>query len=181
MSGATPRTRLTRSSRRSRGRARARRARSSQSNETRTCFKCGKKGHTQANSRSAATEDETLGGKGKGQGKGPGKGKHIVLMAGDEEYRSEESMPQLAKILATHYGYTCTVLFSIDPATGLVSPNEHHNTPGLEALGSADLFIIGTRFRSPKDEQMAHIDKYLMSGKPVIGCPTPCAEDNADH
>ena len=35
------------------------------------------------------------------QGKeGAGKGKHIVFVSGDEEYRSEEGLPQLAKILA---------------------------------------------------------------------------------
>ena len=31
---------------------------------------------------------------------GPGKGKHIVFLAGDHEYRSEESLPELARILA---------------------------------------------------------------------------------
>ncbi len=45
---------------------------------------------------------------------GPGKGKHIVLITGDEEYRSEEALPQLAKILARHHGFKCTVLFAID-------------------------------------------------------------------
>ena len=48
---------------------------------------------------------------------GPGKGRHIVFVSGDEEYRSEEGMPQLARILATHHGFTCTVLFAIDPET----------------------------------------------------------------
>jgi hypothetical protein len=33
-------------------------------------------------------------------GEGPGKGKHVVLLAGDEEYRSEEAMPLMARILA---------------------------------------------------------------------------------
>ena len=46
---------------------------------------------------------------------GPGKGKHIVLVSGDEEYRSEEALPQLAKILAERHGFKCTVLFAIDP------------------------------------------------------------------
>src|SRR5262249_5025976 len=32
-------------------------------------------------------------------GDGPGKGKHVVLIAGDDEYHSEEAMPQLGKIL----------------------------------------------------------------------------------
>lgn len=30
---------------------------------------------------------------------GPGGGRHVVLLAGDEEYRSEEALPMLAKIL----------------------------------------------------------------------------------
>ena len=35
---------------------------------------------------------------------GPGKGKHVVLVSGDEEYRSEEALPMLGKILAAHHG-----------------------------------------------------------------------------
>ena len=50
-------------------------------------------------------------------GDGPGKGKHVVLVCGDEEYRSEEALPQLGKILATRHGFKCTVLFAIDPRT----------------------------------------------------------------
>jgi hypothetical protein len=45
-------------------------------------------------------------------GDGPGKGKRIVLIAADQEYRSEESMPMMAKILSTHHGFDCTVLFA---------------------------------------------------------------------
>ena len=45
---------------------------------------------------------------------GPGKGKHIVFLAGDHEYRSEESLPALARVLAKHHGFKCTVLFDID-------------------------------------------------------------------
>ena len=37
-------------------------------------------------------------------GAGPGQGKHVVLVSGDEEYRSEEALPQLAKILAKRHG-----------------------------------------------------------------------------
>ncbi|MFW6163562.1 MAG: hypothetical protein ACODAJ_12395 [Planctomycetota bacterium] len=53
---------------------------------------------------------------------GPGEGKHIVLIAGDDEYRSEELIPQLAKILAVHHGFKCTVLFATDPKTGEIDP-----------------------------------------------------------
>ena len=55
-------------------------------------------------------------------GDGPGKGKHVVLVSGDDEYRSEELLPQLGKILAKRHGFKCTVLFAIDPATGTINP-----------------------------------------------------------
>src|SRR5947209_17274586 len=103
---------------------------------------------------------------------GPGKGKHIVLVSGDEEYRSEETLPQLGKILAKHYGFKCTVLFAIDKKDGAINPNQNDNIPGLEALKTADLMIIFTRFRNLPDEQMKHIVEYVESGKPVIGLRT---------
>ena len=103
---------------------------------------------------------------------GPGKGKHIVLVSGDEEYRSEETLPQLAKILAKHHGFKCTVLFAIDPDDGTINPNRNDNIPGLEALKTADLMIIFTRFRNLPDEQMKHIVDYVESGKPIIGLRT---------
>ncbi|GAB6166536.1 ThuA domain-containing protein [Thermostilla marina] len=103
---------------------------------------------------------------------GPGVGKHIVLVSGDEEYRSEEALPQLGKILAKHHGFRCTVLFAINPETGEIDPNTLDNIPGLEALDTADLMIIATRFRNLPDDQMAHIDAYLKAGKPVIGLRT---------
>ena len=63
-------------------------------------------------------------------GEGPGKGKRVVLVSGDEEYRSEEVLTQLAKILATRHGFECTVLYAIDPKTGEISPNTNDNIPG---------------------------------------------------
>src|SRR5436309_4162544 len=103
---------------------------------------------------------------------GPGKGKHIVLVSGDEEYRSEEALPQLAKILARRHGFKCTVLFAIDPKDGTINPDVRDNIPGLEALKTADLLILLTRFRDLPDEQMKFIVDYVESGKPVIGLRT---------
>lgn len=103
---------------------------------------------------------------------GPGKDKHIVLISGDEEYRSEEAMPMLAKILSQRFGFTCTVLFAIDSATGYIDPRVLNNIPGLHHLATADLMILFTRFRELPDDQMKFIDEYLQSGKPVIGLRT---------
>ncbi len=105
-------------------------------------------------------------------GDGPGAGKHIVLVAGDHEYRSEEALPQLAKILSVHHGFKCSVLFPIDPKTGEINPESVTNIPGLEALDTADLMVLGLRFRNLEDDQMKRIVDYSEAGKPIIGLRT---------
>src|SRR2546427_5368110 len=91
---------------------------------------------------------------------GPGKGKHIVLISGDEEYRSEQALPQLARILSERHGFDCTVLFAIDPESGTVNPARLDNIPGLDTLEPANLIILFTRFRDLPDSQMKHIVDY---------------------
>lgn len=103
---------------------------------------------------------------------GPGKGKHIVFVVGDEEYRSEDSMPQLAKILAVHHGFKCTVLFAINKDTGEIDPKTLDNIPGLEALKTADMMVMFLRFRELPDAQMKYIIDYTNSGKPIMGLRT---------
>jgi hypothetical protein len=105
-------------------------------------------------------------------GNGPGKGKHIVLVSGDEEYRSEEALPQLAKILSQRHGFKCTVLFAINPKDGTINPDINDNIPGLEALRSANLMVIFTRFRNLPNQQMQHIAAYVDAGRPIIGMRT---------
>ena len=105
-------------------------------------------------------------------GKGPGAGKHIVLISGDEEYRSEEALPCLGKILSVHHGFKCTVLFAIDPKSGAIDPNQSSNIPGLKALETADLCIMLLRFRDLPDDQMKYIVDYVEAGKPIVGMRT---------
>lgn len=102
--------------------------------------------------------------------RGPGSGKHVVLISGDEEYRSEQALPQLARILARH-GFDCTVLFALAP-NGTIDPNVNDNIPGLETLDRADLMILLTRWRNLPDAQMKHIVDYVESGRPIIGLRT---------
>lgn len=102
---------------------------------------------------------------------GPGKGKHIVFLAGDHEYRSEESLPALARILAKHLGFKCTVLFDIDGQGDIVA-GEVSNMPGIEALDTADLAVVFLRFQNFPAEQMKHLDAYLNRGGPVVGLRT---------
>lgn len=101
---------------------------------------------------------------------GPGKGKHIVFLASDHEYRTEETCPALARILAKHHGFKCTVVFGVD-ADGHIEAGSS-KVAGLEALDNADLFVIFTRFLNLPAEEMDHVVAYLDRGGPVVGLRT---------
>ncbi len=103
---------------------------------------------------------------------GPGLGKRIVFLAGDEEYRSEEGLPMLAQILARRQGFTCTVLFSQDSATGQINPDNQNRIAGTTLIRKADLVIMLLRFREWSDKDMEPFVAHLNSGKPVIGLRT---------
>lgn len=113
-------------------------------------------------------------------GDGPGRGKHIVLIAADQEYRSEQSLPMLARMLATHHGFDTTVLFAlnqdglVDPTLPVRSEGETvmHDIPGLEYLAEANLVILFSRLITLPAEQRQHVHRYLDSGKPLIGLRT---------
>jgi len=115
-------------------------------------------------------------------GDGPGKGKHIVLIAADQEYRSEQSMPMMAKILSKHHGFDCTVLFAVNDK-GEVDPTmpvhaekgkelKEHHIPGLERLATADLVIFFPRMLTLPMAERELIVKYIDSGKPIISLRT---------
>lgn len=101
---------------------------------------------------------------------GFGLGKHIVFLASDHEYRAEETCPALARILAKHHGFKCTVVFGVDK-DGFIEAGSSR-VSGLEALGKADLFVIFARFLNLPDGEMAHIEAYLERGGPIVGLRT---------
>jgi mono/diheme cytochrome c family protein/glucose/arabinose dehydrogenase len=102
---------------------------------------------------------------------GPGKGKHIVFISGDHEYRSEETLPALARVLAKNQGFKCTVLFNVDAQTGEVVPG-NSNIPGIEALGTADLAVVFLRFQNLPAAQMKHFADYVDRGGSFVGLRT---------
>ena len=102
---------------------------------------------------------------------GPGKGKHVVFLTGDEEYRSEEGLPMLAKILSQRHGFKCTVLFSVD-ADGTINPNNGASLSNPAALDSADAIVMLIRFRHWNDEAMKHFHDAVQRGVPIVGLRT---------
>ncbi len=102
---------------------------------------------------------------------GPGKGTHVVFLSGDEEYRSEEGLPMLAKILSQRHGFKCTVLFSVD-ADGTINPDNGASLSGAEALDSADAIVMLLRFRHYPDDVMKRFANAVERGVPIVALRT---------
>lgn len=102
---------------------------------------------------------------------GPGQGRHVVLLAGDEEYRSEEALPMLAKILSQRHGFKTTVLFPLEP-DGTINPNNQQSLVGGEALDSADLILMSLRFRHWSDADMSRFERAYLRGVPIVALRT---------
>ena len=102
---------------------------------------------------------------------GPGKGRHLVFLTGDEEYRGEEGLPMLAKILSQRHGFKCTVLFALDP-DGTINPDNNASVPDSAALDSADGIVLALRFRQWPDAAMKRFADAVVRGVPVIGLRT---------
>ena len=103
-------------------------------------------------------------------GKGSGQGKHVVLLAGDEEYRSEEAMPMMAQVLANQ-GFKCTVLFSMG-ADGKVDPINQKSLSHSQSLDSADAIVMSLRFRNWDDTSMERFENALNRGTPIVALRT---------
>ncbi len=90
----------------------------------------------------------------------------VVFVCGDHEYSGEFTLPLIAAELEKNYGFRTKVLKS--------SPNQNaeKDIPGLEILQEADLVVFYLRWRLLPPDQLEHIDKYLKSGKPVMGFRT---------
>ncbi len=104
-------------------------------------------------------------------GQGAGSGQHLVFLAGDEEYRSEEGLPMLAKILSQRHGFRCTVLFPLDP-DGTINPDNNTSIPGIEAIDSADGIVMLLRFRQWPDAAMSHFAAAVARGVPIVALRT---------
>ncbi|HLV01414.1 MAG TPA: ThuA domain-containing protein [Acidobacteriota bacterium] len=90
----------------------------------------------------------------------------LVFVTGDHEYSSERTMPLLASVMESRYGFRTEVVSAY--------PDEYseENIPGLDSLESADLAIFFLRWRRLPEEQIKHIEEYLNSGRPIVGFRT---------
>ena len=79
---------------------------------------------------------------------GPEKTPHVIFIVGESEYKSEQTMPAVAKVLQDRYGMRCTVLMdkNIKDAWTPKVNERINDIPGLEALADADLPVRRARF-----------------------------------
>jgi type 1 glutamine amidotransferase len=91
---------------------------------------------------------------------------HVVFVTGDDEYRSEITMPMVAAILEKTHGFTTSIAYARP------TPQAKDNIEGLEALDTADLLVMFTRFRALPEGQLQHILRFVESGRPIVGLRT---------
>lgn len=92
---------------------------------------------------------------------------HAVFVIGTPHYNPGSTLPPLAEQLEKHYGFRCTVIEpDYNPEKNLAGID------GLEKLESADVAVFFLRFLTLPDDQLAFLQKYLQSGKPVVGIRT---------
>ncbi len=96
---------------------------------------------------------------------------HVLFLAGDEEYRSEETMPMLRQLVERELGFKTSIGFSRD-AEGQISPTANDSTDGMEKLPEADLLVMYYRFRNPSPEEFQLFLDYVEAGKPIVGFRT---------
>ncbi len=90
----------------------------------------------------------------------------VVFVTGDDEYRSEFSLPMIARILETSHDLRTSVAYARP------TPQTNNNIEGLEALRTADLAVFFLRWRQLPENQLQLILDYVKSGKPVAGLRT---------
>jgi type 1 glutamine amidotransferase len=107
-----------------------------------------------------------LGLRAQGPANAPRQQAHVVFVTGDDEYRSEISMPMIAAILEQRHGLKTSVAYARP------KPQTKDHIEGLEALDTADLMVMFTRYRALPDAELNRILAYVKSGKPIVGFRT---------
>ncbi|MCG3197627.1 MAG: hypothetical protein GHCLOJNM_02115 [bacterium] len=99
---------------------------------------------------------------------------HVLFLIGEDEYKSEVTMPGIAKELESRFGMKTTLLHDKN-MTSVWKPEAGkrlNDMPGLEALKDADLLVVYMRFRTFPEEQVKSLQEYLDSGKPIVAFRT---------
>jgi hypothetical protein len=89
---------------------------------------------------------------------------HIAFIVGENEYHTQETLPEFAKKELEFRGFKCSYV-DAKPEGG----NEFAN---FQAVKNADLLVISVRRRTPLKEHLDLIRQHLEAGKPLVGIRT---------
>lgn len=89
---------------------------------------------------------------------------HVLMMIGEREYRTRETLPAFAKDELEPRGFKVTIVHH--------DPENPNHFPGLEALKEADVLILSVRRRALSEAQMALIRQHFDSGKGLVAIRT---------
>jgi type 1 glutamine amidotransferase len=91
----------------------------------------------------------------------------IVMLIGDDEYKTEVSLPAFVKSDLEPLGFDVTIIHA--------DSQNKNNFPGMaEAIKKADLVFVSVRRRLPPKEQLDALRAHLAAGKPIVGIRTAC-------
>jgi nicotinamidase-related amidase/type 1 glutamine amidotransferase len=89
----------------------------------------------------------------------------LLMMIGEDEYKTWETLPEFAKTTLEPLGYQVTIIHA--------EKNNPHDFPGLaEQLPSHDALLVSVRRRTPSKAVLAAIKTHLAEGKPLLGIRT---------
>jgi type 1 glutamine amidotransferase/nicotinamidase-related amidase len=95
---------------------------------------------------------------------GEPKAPHVVFVIGEDEYKTEITLPKFAKEELEKRGVKCSFVFADD--------KDKNSFPDIAKLKEADLMVLSVRRRVPPSDQLQVIRDYLESGKPMVGIRT---------
>jgi nicotinamidase-related amidase/type 1 glutamine amidotransferase len=88
----------------------------------------------------------------------------VVFVIGEDEYKTETTLPEFAKKELAPRGLDCSFVYS--------DPKNRNAFPGIERLKNADVMVLSVRRRIPPADQLAIVRDYLDSGRPLVGIRT---------
>jgi type 1 glutamine amidotransferase/nicotinamidase-related amidase len=95
---------------------------------------------------------------------GEAKKPHVAFMIGEDEYKTDVSLPEFAKKELEPRGIRCSFVLAGD--------KDKNYFNGMDALKDADLLVLSVRRRIPPPEQLKLVRDYLESGRPLVGIRT---------
>ena len=87
----------------------------------------------------------------------------VCLVSASAEYKSDQSLSDLQKLLESKHHAACTRVFGADQGDKL---------PNLEALDGCDVVVIFARRVTLPPDEIERVKKYCAAGRPIVGLRT---------